>query len=84
MNPQKVNEIMQKLREGWRKKASEGARLDYIFLKGIRKLLEMCPDEDGLKRVLDGATGKTHLVPIEDMILNGLKQQDLKNYPVEG
>ena len=74
---------MQKLREGWRKKQSKGAKLDYIFLKAIRKLLELCPDEDGLKRVVDGATGNTHLVPIEDMLLNGLKQQDLKNYPRE-
>ncbi len=83
MNPTKVNEVMQKLREGWRKKQSKGAKLDYIFLKAIRKLLVMCPDEDGKKRVKDLETGKTHLVPIEEMMLNGLKQQDLKNYPIE-
>ena len=74
---------MQKLREGWRKKQAKGAKLDYIFLKAIRKLLEVCPDEDGLKRTVDMETGNTHLVPIEDILLNGLRQKDLKNYPIE-
>lgn len=41
-------------------------------------------DGDGLKRVVFLPTGKTHLVPIEDIMLDGLKSGDINGYPVEG
>ena len=74
---------MKKLIDGWKKKIPNDAKLDDIFLKNIREVLKICPDEDGLKRVIDSETGNTHLVPIEDIMLNGLKQKDLKKYPVQ-
>ena len=36
------------------------------------------------KTVVDLATGKEHHVPIVDIIEKGLKQEDLKNYPIVG
>ncbi|MFB0544058.1 MAG: DUF2116 family Zn-ribbon domain-containing protein [Candidatus Bathyarchaeia archaeon] len=33
------------------------------------------------KKVIDAATGKAHRVPTRDIIENGLKYPDLKNYP---
>lgn len=83
MNNKKVDEIMKKLIAGWNKRLPKGAKLQKEFLKGIKEFLKLCPDEDGKKRVTDLSTGKTHLVPYEDIILNGLKGKDLNKYPVE-
>ncbi|GAF67782.1 unnamed protein product, partial [marine sediment metagenome] len=33
------------------------------------------------KKVVDIETGRTHMVPTRDIIENGLRHQDLKNYP---
>ena len=82
MNKEKANEIYNNLVKEWKKRHPE-KKLDVQFLAGIRRMLEHCPDEDGLKRVTDMETGKTHLVPYEDMILNGLNGSEVSKYPEE-
>jgi len=34
------------------------------------------------KIIVDAATGKEHVVPTKEILENGLKQENLKNYPV--
>ena len=72
---------MEKLIEGWNKRLPEGATLSEEFLKGIRDFLKLCPDQDGFKRVVSIETGKTHLVPYEEIMLKGLKGSELGEYP---
>lgn len=45
-------------------------------------LQELIDDFGEYKKIVDMATGKTHKVPIEIIFENGIRQQDLKNYPV--
>ena len=49
-------------------------------INSIKNMLKVIPDDDGCKRVTDMETGKTHLVPIEDIVLNGLKGNELYKY----
>ena len=45
-------------------------------------LVETLENEFGIyKKVVDIETGKTHRVPIRDIIEKGLGQQDLRRYP---
>ena len=54
---------------------------DEEYLKKIIKLVNT--DGDGYKRVSRIGEDKTHLVPIEEIILNGLKATELDKYLVE-
>ena len=91
MNKIKVNEILEKVQEEWTKRLKNGyytnvpkkANVDKSFLETLRKMLKKCPDEDGFKRVMSVETGKTHLVPYTDIILNGLKGTELHKYTIE-
>ncbi len=57
--------------------------LDKVKLDTVRKALAYIPDADGLKCVSSVETGKTHLVPVKDIIMKGLKGDELETYPVE-
>jgi hypothetical protein len=70
---------MKKVTEEWSKRGT----LDKTFLDFFRKFLSDCPDNDGLKRVTYLPTGKTYLVPYEDLILYGLKGNEVTRYPEE-
>lgn len=54
---------------------------DEEYLKKIIKLANT--NGDGYKRVIRMGEDKTYLVPIEEIILNGLKATELDKYLVE-
>ena len=56
-------------------------KLDPEKLEATRKMLHSIPEDSIYKRVTNMETGKTHMVPIKDIILNGLKGYDLSKYP---
>jgi hypothetical protein len=80
MNKKKADEIFNKVKAEWIKRHEE-VNLDPEKLKQLKMVLKHCPDEDGLKRV-SVIGGKTHLVPYEEIILNGLKGTDVEKYPL--
>jgi len=82
MKEQMVNQIMQKCTDVW-KQRNPGKHLDPGFINLFTDLLKTCPDEDGMKRVVDMETNKTHLIPYSEIILNGLKGNEVKNFPEE-
>ena len=79
MNKEKVDEILKKVTIEWEKKG----KVDKNFFHQFKIMLEKCPDEDGLKRVVSMETGKVYLVPYEYIILNGLKGDELNKFEVE-
>jgi len=82
MTPEKVNEIMGKVIIEWIKRY--GTNLDPQKIKIIREMLLQSPHEDGFMRVqLIEEGGEIYLVPFEDIILNGLKGEDVKKYEKE-
>jgi len=80
MKKTKANQIYKKILDFWINRYGK-ENLDREKLKALRKMLNLMPDEDGMKRVTNMETGKTYLVPIEDIILNGLKGEELTKYP---
>jgi hypothetical protein len=82
MNPKKVNEIMSKVVKVWLNKNSKKI-IDFEKVEAVRQILIGSPHEDGFMRVQHIETGKVHLVPFEEIILNGLKGKDLEKFPVE-
>lgn len=56
--------------------------LDSEKLESIRKMLHSMPEDSIYKRVTSMETGKTHMIPIKEIILNGLNGHDLSKYPV--
>jgi hypothetical protein len=72
--------IFDKVLEEWEKRVGLG-NVDKETLADIIKFADT--DGDGKKRI--GLFGETHLrlVPIEDIILNGVKGTDLEKYPFE-
>jgi hypothetical protein len=83
MNKEKADEIMKKIQNHWNRTAPPNVKVSEEQLLMIRVMLNSCPDEDGLKRVTSMETGKTHLVPYEDIILFGLRGDNLDKYPIE-
>jgi len=91
MKKETVDKILKKVIAEWRERIKKGtydnisksAKIDKTFLESIRRMLVKCPDDDGKKRVESMETGKTHLVPYEQIILYGLKGTDLYKYPLE-
>lgn len=82
MQEKKVNEIMDRICAEWEKKFGK-ENLNPLTIEATRDSLRMSPHEDGLMRVSVGFDGETHLVPYEDIILHGLKGEDVAKYPVE-
>ena len=69
-------QIFRKIKKEWEKRIGKG-NVDEIRLRQIIGLADT--DGDGKKRVV--VNGKTYLVPIEDIILKGLKGNEIENYP---
>ena len=82
MKEEKANEIFERVKKEWIKRHGE-KNLNPAILNTLKKSLLSIPDDDGNKRVKSLSTGKTHLVPIERIILNGLRGDELDKYPVE-
>lgn len=55
-----------------------GTAINETFVRNVIRLANV--DGDGKKRVVKMETGETFLVPIDDIILNGLRGQDLDRY----
>jgi len=78
----KAEEIWNTVLGEWKKKYHEDS-LDPVMLSAIKMLIFNFPHEDGSQRVTDMQTGITHLVPLEEIILNGLHGTDLHKFPME-
>ena len=85
MKPIKVSEIMQKVLKVWLERVGgDPAKLDSEKIKETIKMLLKSPHEDGFQRVANIENpGINHLVPFEDIILNGLKGWEIEKYPIE-
>jgi len=82
MNKPLANKIYSEIEDEWTKKYGK-ENLDPEKLRAIKEVIKEIPDEDGNKRVTDMETGKTHLVPVKDIIIKGLHGDCLKEYPEE-
>jgi len=82
MQEEKVTEIMGRICAGWEKKFGKD-KLNPITIEATRESLRRSPFDDGFMRVSVGFSGEVHLVPFEDIILKGLKGEDVEKYPVE-
>ena len=81
MKKEKAEQIYTEIEAEWIKKHGK-ENLNQEFLAKLRKVIPMMPaDENGNKLVTNMDTGKSHLVPIKDIILKGLKGEDVCNYP---
>ena len=85
MNKETVEKIMGKVVEAWKErygeKFNQKAVQEHIAM--LYKFLEVCPDEDGNKRVSILGSKETRLVPYSHIIINGLKSEELSNFPIE-
>jgi hypothetical protein len=77
---EKVKEkIFNKVKKRWEERVGKG-NVDENILKTLVEI--SVTDDDGKKRVV--VDGKTYLVPIEEIFLNGLKGYEItKKYPLE-
>lgn len=82
MEEEKVNEIMNKVISVWIKRHGI-TQIDPQKIEAVKKVLKESPHNDGLMRVQMIGGRTTHLVPFEDIILNGLKGEDIERYPME-
>ena len=73
-------QIFDKVKENWVQRVGKGA-VDEVVLASIIKLADT--EGDGKKRVTVEGKG-TYLVPIEDIILVGIKAQEIEKYPRAG
>lgn len=83
MKKEIAEQIYKKIYDEWVNRYGK-ENLDNDQLEALRNFILECPDDDGYKRVTNMTTGKTHLVPYEDIILHGLKGSELNKYPLEG
>lgn len=70
-------EIFNEVKTEWEKRTGKG-NVDEGSLKRI--IIMADTDGDGKKRVV--VSGKTHLVPISDIILDGLRASEIDKYPI--
>jgi len=82
MEEQKINEIMDKVIKEWIKRHGI-VNIDPQKIGALKKVLQDSPHNDGLMRVQLIGGGSTYLVPFKDIILNGLKGEDIEKYPEE-
>lgn len=83
MTPKKVNEIMGKVIKEWIKRYGKD-NIDSMKTKATRDMLLLSPHDDGFMRVNVSGNEGTYLVPMEDIILDGLKGEDIpKKYEKE-
>lgn len=83
MKEEKVQEIMKKVMNVWEQRHKTG-KFNMAVVEATYQSLRLSPHDDGLMRVISMETKKTHLVPYEIVILNGLKGTELENFPEEG
>lgn len=79
MQTKLADKIYKEIEDEWVKRHGE-KNVDPKALKGIKLLLTNLPDKDEFKRVTSMTTGKTHLVPIKEIILNGIKEEEISKY----
>lgn len=77
---EKQHEIFKKVKTAWEGRVGVG-NADNEALKRIIILADT--NNDGFKRVSRIGSDKVHLVPIEDIFIQGLKSSDLDKYPTE-
>lgn len=82
ISKEKADEIWEKVREEWIKRYGE-ENLDSRMMELTKKMIRVLPDKDGRKRITSVNTLKTHLVPVEEIILNGINEENLQKYPEE-
>lgn len=73
---------MKNVVEVWTQRYGEGTDFS-VAEKCLRNVLEGSPHDDGLMRVTSAENGKTYLVPMEHIILYGLKGSELPKFPLE-
>jgi len=73
-------EIFEKVKADWGKRVGAG-NVNEDTLKRI--IVDADTDGDGFKRVQKVGSKKTYLVPIEDILLIGVRVTDLEKYPTE-
>jgi len=81
MKKETADKLYKEIRDEWIERHGRD-KLDPEKMNAIKEMLYLVPDEDGNKRITSMETGKTHLVPIKEMILNGLNGKELDKYPV--
>lgn len=78
MTPKKANEIMNKVVKEWIRIHGVN-RLDPVKIKAVMDMLLLSPHEDGFMRVEVVEREGVYLVPFEDIILYGLKGEEIVN-----
>jgi hypothetical protein len=81
MKEETMNRILNIVVKEWIKQYGL-LNIDPIKLARIKRILQISPHDDGFMPVKSLETGKTHKVPFEDIILKGLKGNELKKYEV--
>jgi len=76
-----ADKIMQKICNEWAKRYADG--VDPAKVAAITIVVNNFPHSDGKQRVTDISTGKTHLIPLEYIILHGLHGSELDKFPEE-
>ena len=72
--------IFNKILKEWGKRVS----IENVDEETLIKIIKFADvHEDGKKRVSLLGDNKVHLVPIEDIILNGLRGTEIEKYPIE-
>lgn len=77
---ERQQEIFENVKANWGKRVGTG-NVDEDLLKEIIILADT--EGDGLKRIQKVGSKKTYLVPIEDILLIGVRTKDLDKYPTE-
>ena len=72
--------IFEKVKSNWEERVGRG-NVDEDVLKKIIVISDI--HGDGKKRVKRRETGELFLVPIEDILLIGVKEEELDKYPKE-
>ena len=83
MHQANVNKIIKKVITGWQDRLPREAKILPEQIDSLRWALKQSPYEDGNARVKSLVTGKTYLVPYEEIILNGIKGNELNKYPID-
>ena len=80
MLTEKQQEIFEKVKAAWEERVGKGN----VDEEGLKRIIIVADtDKDGLKRISLIGSDKVHLVPIEEIILNGLEGTDIDKYPMD-
>ena len=84
MKQKKVKQIVKKIEKVWTKRYPNQKKRLKTRLRQLEQVLKLSPYNDGFMRVSLVENKETHLVPFEEIILNGLRGSELHKYPIEG